>query len=134
MPTSKIKYEGQLRTSCVHVQSGTQILTDAPVDNHGKGKAFSPTDLFATSLVSCMFTIMGVTARKNGFEFPAAEAEMQKIMAENPRRVAEIVITIKMPSISYTDEQKQLLENAAINCPVAKSLNPEIKQRVEFQY
>lgn len=134
MATAKVSYEGSLRTSCTHLKSQNHIITDAPIDNHGKGEAFSPTDLLSTSLASCMLTIMGIEAEKQGIPFGQAEAEMQKVMAENPRRVSEIVITIKMPKGNYTDEQKQILENAARNCPVAKSLNTEIRQNVHFEY
>lgn len=134
MATSKVNYEGSLRTSCTHLKSQNHIITDAPIDNHGKGEAFSPTDLLSTSLASCMLTIMGIEAEKQGIPFGQAEAEMQKVMAENPRRVSEIVITIKMPKGNYTDEQKQIFENAARNCPVAKSLNAEIRQNVHFEY
>ncbi|MEK7672774.1 MAG: OsmC family protein [Patescibacteria group bacterium] len=134
MTTSRITYEGDLRTTCTHLKSQNQIITDAPIDNHGKGEAFSPTDLLATSLVSCMMTIMGIKAKKEGIPFTKAEAEMQKVMAEDPRRVSEIVVTIKMPKETYSNEQKKILENAALNCPVAKSLNSEIKQTIKFEY
>ena len=134
MATSRIRYVGQLRTSCTHTKSNSSIITDAPIDNCGKGEAFSPTDLLSTSLVSCMFTIMGITADKNGIPFGECEAVMQKIMVSDPRKVSEIIITMQMPKASYTDEQKKLLENAALNCPVAKSLDPAIKQQVDFQY
>lgn len=134
MATAKITYEGQLRTSCTHLKSRNNIITDAPTDNHGKGEAFSPTDLLATSLVSCMLTIMGITAAKEGIPFGKTEAEMQKVMAENPRRVSGIIITIKMPKENYSDKQKRILEDAARNCPVAKSLNPSIQQSINFHY
>lgn len=134
MPTSKITYKGDLRTECIHVKSSTQIITDAPTDNCGKGEAFSPTDMLSTSLVSCMFTIMAIKADKNGFKFESAEADMQKIMGESPRRVSEIIINVKMPKLNYTDEQKKILEDAALNCPVAKSIHPDIKLEINFEY
>lgn len=134
MPTSKTLYLGQLRTESTHLKSGKQVLTDAPTDNEGKGEAFSPTDLMASSLASCMFTIMGINARKNGFQFEEAEAEVTKIMADNPRRVSEIIITLKIKDQNYSQEQKQILLEAAENCPVAKSLHPDLKQTLEIDY
>ncbi len=134
MTTAKIKYLGDLRTLSTHTKSSEQVITDAPTDNNGKGEAFSPTDLFASSLVSCMLTIMGIKAKKENIPFEDAEAEMQKIMTDDPRRIAEIIVTIKMPKESYTQDQKNILEQAALNCPVAKSMSPEIKKEVKFEY
>lgn len=134
MNTAKIKYLGELRTQCTHIKSNQKIITDAPTDNHGKGEAFSPTDLFCTSLVSCMLTVMGLKAQKNNISFPNATAEMEKIMTDDPRRVSEMLVVIKIPNENYTAEQKQILEDAAINCPVAKSISPEIKLEVKFEY
>ena len=134
MSTATILYNGELRTLCTHLQSGKEIVTDAPTDNMGKGQAFSPTDLLSTSLVSCMLTTMGIVANREKISFPEAKAEMTKVMANNPRRVARIVITIHMPKVPYTDDQKKLLEDTAHNCPVAKSLSPEVSQEVEFVY
>lgn len=133
MITAKIHYQGQLRTSCIHLQSGTVILTDAPTDNHGKGEAFSPTDLLSTSLVSCMLTTVGIAAMKQNIPFNEASGDMTKIMASDPRRVSKIIVTIRMPG-GLTAEQKKILETIAINCPVAKSLHPDIEQQVEFSY
>lgn len=132
--TAKIVYEGELRTQCTHLQSSSRITTDAPTDNHGKGEAFSPTDLLATSLVSCMLTTMGIAAAKQNIPFGKAEADMKKIMASDPRRVAAIEITVKILQPGLTDAQKKALEAAAIHCPVAKSLHPEVDQRIEFVY
>lgn len=135
MATAKIHYEGQLRTQCTHIQSGTSITTDAPTDNHGKGEAFSPTDLLATSLVSCMLTTMGIAARKHDIPFEKADAEMQKVMASDPRRVSAIIVTVNMAgSPRLSDEQKEMLEAVALSCPVAKSLHPDIEQKIEFEY
>lgn len=134
MITAQVFYKGDLRTECVHVRSNNQIVTDAPVDNCGKGEAFSPTDLMATSLVSCMLTTMAIVASKNNIQFTQAEADLQKIMAENPRRINEIVVDIKMPKIDYSEAQKKVLETAAINCPVAKSLHPDLLQKISFVY
>lgn len=135
MATAKIQYEGQLRTTCTHLQSNTSITTDAPTDNHGKGEAFSPTDLLSTSLVSCMLTTMGIAAKKYDIPFEKAEAEMTKVMASDPRRVSGVIVTIKIADAArLTGEQKEMLETAALNCPVAKSLHPDIEQNVKFEY
>ena len=135
MATSTIEYQGDLRTSCTHLQSGDKITTDAPTDNHGKGEAFSPTDLLATSLVSCMLTTMGIKANKEGIPFPGgASAEMQKIMANDPRRVSGIVVSIRAPKGNLSEQQVKMLEATAINCPVARSLSPEINQEVKFEW
>ena len=132
--TSKIVYVGGLRTEATHLGSGKTILTDAPKDNHGKGEAFSPTDLLATSLGCCMVSIMGIVAMKNNFKFENAEVEITKNMEANPRRVGEVVVKLIMPKVNFTVEQKKMLENAALNCPVAKSLSTELKQTVTFEY
>lgn len=134
MATAKIFYQGDLTTNCNHLQSGDSIVTDAPTDNQGKGAAFSPTDLLATSLASCMLTTMGIKAAMRGIPFGKAEAEMQKVMAADPRRVSEIRIAINMPGENYSEEDKAFLEDTARNCPVAKSLNPGIIQQIEFNY
>ncbi|MDV3310285.1 MAG: OsmC family protein [Cyclobacteriaceae bacterium] len=134
MITSTVQYHGDLRTTCTHVRSSSSIITDAPVDNHGKGEAFSPTDLLATSLATCMLTTMGIRAMKENIPFPKASAEVTKIMGSNPRRVTGIVVNVNMSGLTLTDDQKKILEDTAINCPVAKSLHPEIRQEVSFQY
>lgn len=135
MITSSIKYEGSLRTTAMHLRSGEAIVTDAPVDNMGKGSAFSPTDLLATSLASCALTTMGIVANKNGIDIDGASAEITKHMASDPRRVIKIDLMINMPSDKfYTDVQKRLMEHTALNCPVAKSLNSELLQNIEFKW
>src|SRR5271170_2472762 len=108
---SKVIFSGGLRTTAVHLKSGTEIITDAPPDNHGKGEAFSPTDLMSTSLATCMLTVMGIACESRNINIDGAVAEVTKIMAANPRRVAEIHITVTMPSKGYTDEQKKILEH-----------------------
>ncbi|HEX7367461.1 MAG TPA: OsmC family protein [Pelobium sp.] len=133
MATSKILYKGDLRTSATHLQSSTTIITDAPLDNHGKGEAFSPTDLLATSLASCMFTIMGITAQTHQIDIENAVAEVTKIMGTEPRRVTEIHIEFTFPAKdNYSDKQRKILEHAALNCPVYHSLHPDIKKQVNF--
>jgi putative redox protein len=134
MKTSKIVYQGNLRTESTHLQSGTTIHTDAPIDNNGKGEAFSPTDLLANSLGCCMITIMGIVAEKHALKIEGTSIEITKIMISDPRRVGEIIVEFTMPKNNYSDKDKTLLENAAHTCPVAKSLNAEIKQTVIFNY
>jgi uncharacterized OsmC-like protein len=133
MITSTVKYTGELRTESTHVQSGTTILTDAPKDNHGKGEAFSPTDLLATSLANCMISIMGIVAKRDGqTSIDGAWAEVIKVMYQDPRRVGEIHVKITFPNKTYTDKEKKVYENAAHTCPVAKSLHPDILQKITF--
>lgn len=134
MATSKITYTGGLRTSSIHLKSGNEIITDAPVDNQGKGEAFSPTDLLATSLGNCMLTIVGIAANAHGFTIDGTTAEITKIMAENPRRVTEIVVNLQFPSNNYSEKEKQLIERSARACPVAQSLHPDIYQNITFNY
>lgn len=133
MITSKVTYLGELRTEATHVQSNTIIFTDAPKDNHGKGEMFSPTDLVATALASCMISIMGIVAMKDGITpVDGATAEVTKIMYAEPRRIGEIHIKLTFPKKNYTDKEKKIYEHAAHTCPVAKSLHPDLKQVIEF--
>ena len=135
MTKMKTVYLGGLRNEVEHLQSGTKIVTDAPLDNHGKGESFSPTDLFASSLGCCMLTIMGISAESYGFNIDGTTIETEKIMGTNPRRVVELKLDIHFPKGSnYTDQQKRLIEAAARTCPVANSLNPEIKKTISFNY
>ncbi len=120
--TSKVTYKGKLRTEAVHLKSGNSIITDAPTDNHGKGEAFSPTDLAATSLASCILTIMGIAADKRDIDISGAAAEVTKVMASDPRRIARIEINITMPARDYSTSEKKVLEKAAHHCPVGLSL------------
>lgn len=131
---SEISYLGNLRTVATHLKSGVQIITDAPPDNHGRGESFSPTDLVSTGLGNCMITLMGITANAHNITLGKIDAEVQKIMGSNPRRIIEIVIDFRIENLEFTEKQKQLLEYAALNCPVAKSLSPEILQTVSFTY
>lgn len=133
MITSTVKYPGELRTEATHVKSGTTIITDAPTDNHGKGEAFSPTDLVATALASCMISIMGIVSMKEGItKADGATAEVTKVMYADPRRIGEIHVTVTMPKLNYTEKEKKIYEHAAFTCPVAKSLHPDIKQEIKF--
>jgi putative redox protein len=134
MATSEVIYMDPLGTACKHLKSGKSFVTDAPVDNNGKGAAFSPTDTMATSLATCMLTIMGIVAEKNGFPFKKAKALVTKHMESNPRRVSRIEIEIEVKNENYSDQQKAMLERGALNCPVAKSLHPDLIQDVKFLY
>lgn len=133
MKTSEIIYKGDLRTTAIHLKSGQQIVTDAPVDNNGKGEAFSPTDLMSTSLGSCMLTVMGIVAKRHNINIDGTRVEILKVMAENPRRVSEIHVDMYFTN-SFSEKDKTLLENTALACPVAKSLHPDINQKIRFHY
>lgn len=134
MKTSAIEYTGGLRTSSIHLRSGQAIITDAPPDNNGRGEAFSPTDLMATSLGCCMLTIMGIYAEKNGLNIDGTKVDITKIMGTDPRRVIEIVVEMTIPDRNFSPKEKQALENAARTCPVAKSLHPDLKQSLSIQW
>jgi len=135
MATSKVIYQGELRTKAIHLQSGTEITTDPPLDNNGKGEAFSPTDLLATSLANCMMTIMGMTANTHHIDLGSLEADVTKVMAADPRRVSEIHISFDFPNqLNYSDKEKKILEYAALTCPVYYSLHPDIKKEINFNW
>lgn len=130
--TSKSTYLGELRVESVHLKSGQIVLSDAPTDNNGKGEAFSPTDMVATSLATCMLTIMGIMARNKEINIQGATAEINKIMGTDPRRIIRIEIKFTMPKVGIDTHTQELLERAAKTCPVAKSIHPDIEQVVEF--
>jgi putative redox protein len=132
--TAKVIYEGNLRTKMTHLNSGTEVLSDAPLDNQGLAQAFSPTDMIATSLGSCMMTMMGIKARDMNVDLKGTEIEVNKVMASNPRRIAEIHAIIKFPKNNLQDKDKAILENTARTCPVAKSIHPDIKQDIVFEW
>ncbi|HUB27790.1 MAG TPA: OsmC family protein [Tepidisphaeraceae bacterium] len=130
----RIAYEGDLRCRAVHGPSNSELLTDAPTDNMGKGESFSPTDLVATALGTCMITIMGIAAQRMEVDLRGATATVSKEMTSSPpRRIARLVTTITVPG-SFTDEQKQKLQTAALTCPVHKSLHPDVAAPVEFRW
>ena len=133
MATSKVTYQGDLRTSSIHINSGSEIISDAPLDNNGKGEAFSPTDTVANALASCMFTVMGIKAREMEVDFSGSTADVTKIMAADPRRISEIHVTFAM-SINPDDKTKTILERTAMTCPVFYSLHPEIKKEIVFNW
>ena len=130
---SKVIYLGELRTAATHLRSGTIVETDAPTDNQGRGERFSPSDLVATALASCMMTIMGIAARTHEINIIGTECEVEKIMVADPRRIGEIKINMTFTNDhSYTDKDKKILEHAAMTCPVIESLHPDIKKTVSF--
>ena len=133
MTTSVVYYSGDLRTESKHLQSGNKIITDAPIDNEGKGEGFSPTDLVATSLANCMLTIMGIVARQHKVNIDGTRADVEKIMGTEPRRITEIQIEFYFPG-NYDSKTKTILEKAALNCPVAKSLAESLQQSIGFNF
>lgn len=133
MATSKVTYQGNLRTSSIHLQSGTEIISDAPMDNNGKGEAFSPTDFVANALASCMFTVMGIKANSMNIDFTGSTAEVTKVMGIEPRRIAEIHITFTMNLVA-DEKTKTILEKTGMTCPVHFSLHPDIKKEIVFNW
>lgn len=133
MATSKVTYLGNLRTSSIHLASGSEIISDAPIDNNGKGEAFSPTDTVANALASCMFTVMGIKARDLDVDFLNSTAEVTKVMGTDPRRITEIHVTFTM-NISVSDKEKTILEKTAMTCPVFNSLHSDIMKEVVFNW
>ena len=131
--TSKVNYLGDLRTSAIHIASDKNIITDAPIDNQGKGEAFSPTDTVATALASCLLTIMGIKARDLNIDIKNTTAEVAKMMGSKPRRISEIQITVNFTR-SYDQRIKKILEKAALACPVSNSLHPDLKQNILFNW
>ena len=130
MSTSVVTYSGNLRTTCTHLSSGKTIITDAPVDNHGKGEAFSPTDLVATSLASCMFTIMGIYCQQHEISFHHAVATVTKIMGANPRKIDKIEIRISLEGNDWDELTRKKVIQAGKACPVAKTLEGNVA--IEF--
>lgn len=131
--TSKVTYLGELRTSSIHLQSGSEIISDAPVDNNGKGEAFSPTDTVANALASCMFTIMGIKAREMGVSLEGSTADVAKIMQASPRKISGITIVFNIKS-DADEKGRIILERVALSCPVYLSLNPDIEKNISFNW
>jgi uncharacterized OsmC-like protein len=132
--TSSVVYTGDLRTTCTHLRSGSSFETDAPIDNNGKGERFSPTDLMATSLATCMITVMGIKARTMGFDLDEVKIDVLKIMKSDPRRVGGIELTYHIPdNLKAIDEKtKAILRNTGETCPVMKSIHPDIEVKVDW--
>ena len=133
MVTITARYEGDLLTTAFHAPSNSQLQTDAPVDNEGKGRFFSPTDLVATAMASCMLTIMGVVARRHDIDLTGTTANVEKHMNEDPRRIGRLPVVIKVPS-DLPPRQRETLEAAARGCPVHKSLHPDIEAPITFEW
>lgn len=131
--TSKITYLGDLRTSSIHIQSNVEILSDAPIDNNGKGEAFSPTDLVANALGSCMMTIMAIKSKDLNLDLTGSTLEITKIMNAEPRRIGKIIVNLKL-AVAVTEKEKTILERAAMSCPVFLSLHPEIEKEISFSW
>jgi putative redox protein len=134
METARTKYIGDLRTEIIHVRSGSIIITDAPVDNKGKGENFSPTDMVASALGSCILTIMGIAAREHGFSIDGTTCKITKIMTDRPRKIGEIKIDFDFTNNEYTDKQKKILDYCVKTCPVALSLNESVFQNVTLLF
>ncbi len=131
--TSLVTYLGELRTTSTHLQSGTQILSDAPTDNHGKGEAFSPTDLVANSLGTCMISIMAIKSKDLNVDLVGSTVEITKVMQAEPRKIARIIAVLHM-SVAADDKTKTILERAAMTCPVFLSLHPDIEKEITFNW
>ncbi len=134
MPTITGQYLGDLRVSSVHVASGSSLVTDAPVDNNGKGEAFSPTDLCATALASCAMTIIGIYGKMHDVDVTGTTFEVTKTMSPAPRRIGKLEVIFHMPDREYTEKQKTMIERAAYTCPVHLSLHPDIEQIFTFNW
>lgn len=132
MITSKVTYLGNLRTSSVHIKSGSEILSDAPVDNNGRGETFSPTDMVANALAACMITIMGIKAADLDIELTGSTAEVTKIMQQEPRKIAKIEVVLNMQSNNTDAKNRTILERSAMTCPVFLSLHPDIDKSIRF--
>ena len=128
------KYVGELRTESTHLKSSNVIITDAPTDNNGKGNAFSPTDLVASALCSCMTTVMGICANKNQFDLPNSTAHITKVMSSHPRRISKIIVEINFDSNNLSEQNIEKLKAVAKGCPVAQSLSSDLVQEVRFNF
>ncbi len=134
MKTASVTYQGDLRTQAIHIRSGSSFSTDAPVDNQGKGEAFSPTDLLAVAALTCMITTMGIAARTHELDFGELSGEVTKVMASNPRRVSALEIELRMVGHQLSPKGKKIVEGAALYCPVTQSIHPEIQLTLSFLY
>ncbi len=131
--TAKVTYNGELRTTCVHLRSGNEFITDAPVDNNGLGRAFSPTDTVATGLASCMITVMGIKARDLEVDLKGAEVEVTKHMASDPRRISKIEVNLVLPK-DVSEKNRTILERIGDTCPIHYSLHPDIEKVITYNW
>lgn len=134
MDTAHLTYLGELRTEAVHVRSGQRLISDAPPDNQGRGEAFSPSDLLSTSLASCMMTIMGIVARDKNIPLEGLKARVVKHMTPAPRKVERIEVHLELSGLGLEERDRAILENAALTCPVARSLREDLVQDIHFTY
>jgi putative redox protein len=132
--TTSIIYQGDLRCKATHLQSGTVVETDAPTDNRGKGEKFSPTDILCVSLATCIITTMALKARDMNIELKDTKIDVTKHMLKDPRRVAQIDVTIHFPQLQLDAKDKLILERTGNNCPVTKSLHPDLKTNIEYNW
>lgn len=134
MVAIQVSYQGELRCQAIHGPSGTELVTDAPVDNQGKGASFSPTDLVATALGTCMLTTMGIVAARHGWDLVGATAHVEKHMVADPeRRIGRLAVEIRVP-MSFGEKERTILERTAFTCPVHKSLSPRVEIPVTFRW
>ena len=133
MNTFEIKYKGNLRTTAIHLDSGSEISTDAPKDNHGLGETFSPTDMVCTALASCILTIMAIAVERDNIDIKGTTAVVKKTMGKNPRRISKIDIDLTFPR-EYDQKTKTILERAAYNCPVHHTLSETVEKNISFTY
>lgn len=134
MATSRVEYNGKLRTTCTHLKSGKEIITDAPTDNNGKGEAFSPTDLVATAYASCMLTIIGIHCDKNGLTFDNGNADVTKVMGDAPRRISKLEIALDLSGNGWDEQVCARIQKVAEACPVAQSVHPDIEISITYKF
>ena len=132
--TATVTYEQNLRTTCVHLQSGSAFETDAPTDNKGKGERFSPTDLIATGLGACMITTMGIKAESMEIILDGSKVEVTKVMLSEPRRIGKIIAQVTIPALGLDDKTKEILERVGNSCPVVKSLHPDLELDITYNW
>jgi putative redox protein len=132
--TATVTYDANLRTTCLHLQSGSSFETDAPSDNKGQGARFSPTDLIATGLGACLITTMGIKAETMDIQLDGAKVDVTKVMMSEPRRIGKIVIAVTMPALNLDDKTKEILERVGRTCPVERSLHPDMELDISFQW
>ena len=134
MATSRVEYNGKLRTTCTHLKSGQEIITDAPTDNNGKGDAFSPTDLVATAYASCILTVIGIHCDKNGHSFENGHSEVTKIMGDAPRRISHLEIALDLSGNGWNEALCERIKKVAETCPVAESVHPDIEVAITYNF
>jgi len=132
--TATVTYESNLRTTCLHLQSGSIFETDAPTDNKGKGERFSPTDLIATGLGACLITTMGIKAESMDIQLDGAKVEVTKVMVSDPRRIGKIIVHATMPALNLDEKTIEILERVGRTCPVERSLHPDVELDIQFKW